>query len=91
MEKQYSLYCGKEDRLTDIAKFLIDLQTIPNVSSEDQFVFKENERDAPIPHHQTVREIAGESPCEFELFVEVIGKGKNGKNGKNGKSCWRVF
>lgn len=33
-EKQYSLYCGKDDRLADIAKFLVDLQTIPNVTSE---------------------------------------------------------
>ena len=88
MQKQYSLYCGKEDRLADIGKFLIDLQTIPNVTSEEQFVFKENEEDAPIPHHQTVGEIAGPSPCTFELFVEAVGKGKNGKKGK---ACCRVF
>lgn len=33
-DKQYSLYVSRDDRLSDIAKFVKDLQTIPNIQSE---------------------------------------------------------
>ena len=86
-EKQYSLFVSREDRLADIAKFLKDLQTIPNIRSEDQFAFKGSPKDSYIPHHSTVGQIAGDSPCSFELFVEIVGD----KNGEKGKACCQTF
>lgn len=87
-QKQYSLYCSRDDRLSDVATFLLGLEALPDVRNEEQFAFKINEGDSPIPQHETIGKIGGLTPTTVELFVEL--RGKNGKKSKD-KSCCRTF
>lgn len=59
--KQYSLYVSGQDRLSEIGKFLKNM--IPDIVSEDQFMFRAKPEDAPLPHHLAVSEIVGRDPC----------------------------